>query len=255
MPQLPASVRVALWVTRAWAGASDLEEALRRAMPDMDHIDGDLDRLALWQDVGETALLVALPAPGDLSGMPGARAGALGAAAAVGECVFVPGLGGMLVPSLESYGATGGDALDVGTRVDWVAHEADPVPRHVVEALDGSYLERALRERLLESTDLLTAVGGRPFAERAARDVADAALGGQWGLPSGLPPRPARVITLAGTVLTAAEVALAAPDDALDSTSSSRRRAVLRDLERTASRTLAGATNLACAMLAGWRPA
>lgn len=254
MPQLPASVRLALWVTRAWAGGGDVADAVRRAAPDLDHVGGDLDRLLSWQDLGETALLACLPAPGDLTGMPGASPAVLGAAAAAGECVYVPGLGGMLVPCLQSFGS-GAGPLDRGTRVDWVAHEADPVPTHVVEALDGAQLERSLRECLAAATDQLSAVGGQPFAGRAARELADAALGGRWALPPGLPPRPARVITLAGTVLTAAEAALDGADDALDATTSGRRRVLLHQLERTAARALSDATNLACAVVAGWRPA
>src|SRR6476661_1377386 len=104
MPELPASVRLSLWTTHAWATGSALENAVRRALPDVDHVEGDLDRLALWRDLGERALLVALPAPGDLVGMPRAAPEVLAAAADGGECVFVPALGGLLVPSISSFG-------------------------------------------------------------------------------------------------------------------------------------------------------
>jgi len=258
MPELPASVRLSLWTTQAWASGSPLEAAIGRALPDVDHVAGDLDRLTLWRELGEQALLVALPAAGDLGGVPAASAQARGAAASHGECVFVPGLGGMLVPAVSTFGGgregTAG-GLDVGTRVDWTAYDADPVPRHRVEALDASQLERHLREELVVATEALSAAGGQPFAGSAAHELAEASLGGGWGLPSGLPGRAARVIALAGTVGRIVDVALVTPDGALTAADAGRRRSLLLGLQRTADRALADATNAACAVLAGWRPA
>lgn len=260
MPELPASVRLALWTTVAWNGGSPLESAIEAALPDVDHVDGDLGRLELWRDLGERALLVALPAPGDLTGVPGTRADAQGAAAEAGECVFVPGVGGLLVPTVATFGSAvgrsvDGSSLDTGTRVDWKAYDADPVPRHKVEALEPSQLERHLRLELLEVTEGLDRVGGRPFAADAARELADAALGGRWGLPDGVPPRALRVIALAGTVGQIVDAGLGGPDDALSTATSQARRSLLQRLQRAADRALADATNAACAALAGWRPA
>lgn len=255
MPSLPASVRLSLWITAAWSRHEDLEGALTRALPDVDHVAGDLAHLRLWHDLGERALLVALPAPGDLLGMPGAPAPAQGAATEAGECVFVPAVGGLLVPTIADFGPRSGSALDTGTRVDWKAYDADPVPRHRLEALEPSQLERHLRLELIEATEALERVGGRPFAGEAARELADAALGGRWGLPDGLSPRAQRVIALAGTIGQVVDVALDGPDDALDTGTSQSRRSLLLRLQRTADRALADAVNAACAVLAGWRPA
>lgn len=255
MPELPASVRLALWTTAAWNGGSALESALTAALPDVDHVAGDLGRLELWRDLGERALLVALPAPGDLTGLPTAPPDAQGAAAAAGECVFVPGVGGLLVPTIGTYGRAGGTALDTGTRVDWTAYDADPVPRHRVEALEPSQLERHLRLELVEVTEALDRLGGQPFSPGAARDLAETALGGRWGLPDGVPARAQRVIALAGTVGQIVDVGLEGPDDALNGATSSARRSLLHRLQRAADRALADATNAACAVLAGWRPA
>ena len=260
MPELPASVRLSLWVTTAWAEGSPQQPAIARALPDVDHVAGDLDRLLLWRELGEQALLVALPAAGDLAGVPGASTEARGAAADHGECVFVPGIGGMLVPSITTFGSAveatrSGGGLDIGTRVDWTAYEADPVPRHRVEALETSQLERHLREELLVATEALAAAGGQPFAGSAAQELADGALGGGWGLPSGLPGRAARVIVLAGTVGRIVDVALEAGDGALTAAEAGRRHGLLLGLQRTADRALADATNAACAVIAGWRPA
>ncbi|MHB1473470.1 MAG: hypothetical protein ACYDDU_03645 [Dermatophilaceae bacterium] len=67
---LPVSVRLALWATAAYAGQLRLEDVIDRAHPDLDHVAGDFDHLSLWRDLGERAVLVALPRPGNLSGMP-----------------------------------------------------------------------------------------------------------------------------------------------------------------------------------------
>jgi hypothetical protein len=123
-------------------------------------------------------------------------------------------MGGLLVPVLDTFGSVGGSALDTGTRVDWRAYDADPVPRHRVEGLEASQLERHLRLELIEVTEALDRVGGQPFSATAARDLADAALGGRWGLPDGLPARAQRVIALAGTVAQICDAGLAGPDDA-----------------------------------------
>src|SRR5690348_2621725 len=163
MPELPASVRLSLWTTHAWASGASVESAVRRALPDIDHVEGDLDRLSLWHDLGERALLVALPAPGDLVGMPRAAPDALAAAADGGEGVYVPALGGLIVPTISAFGNDARGGLDVGTRVDWTAYDADPVPQHRVEALEASQLERHLREELRVATEHLDALGGQPF--------------------------------------------------------------------------------------------
>ena len=255
MPELPASVRLSLWVTQAWASGASLEKAIGLAMPDVDHVAGDLAQLGLWRDLGEQALLVALPAPGDLSRMPGASPEAHAAAAAGGECVYVPGLGGMLVPTVSWFGSGDTAGPDVGTRVDWTAYAADPVPRHRGEALDASQLARHQREQLRVATAELDSVGGQPFGAAAARDLADAALGGTWGLPDGLPGRATKVITMAGTVARVVDLALEAGDGALTALESTRRQAILRRLQRDADQALADATNTACVVLAGWRPA
>lgn len=254
MPELPASVRLSLWTTHAWATGSPVADAIARALPDIDHVAGDLDRLSLWRELGEQALLVALPAPGDLVGMPAASAEGQGAAAIGGECVFVPALGGLLVPTVSTFGSGTTGGLDLGTRVDWTAYDAHPVPRHRIEALEPSQLERHLREEIRTATEEIDAVGGQPFGAAAARELADAAMGGRWGLPPGLPGRAARVISLAGTISTVVAVALEAGDGALTATEAGVRHRLLQRLQRASDRALADATNAACAVLAGWRP-
>jgi hypothetical protein len=161
----------------------------------------------------------------------------------------------MLVPAISTFGAGPEGGLDVGTRVDWTAYDAQPVPRHRVEALEPSQLERHLREEIRIATEAIDRVGGRPFGAGAARELADAALGGRWGLPAGMPSRAARVIALAGTIDTVVDVALTAGDGALTAAEAGARHTLLLRLQRASEHTLADATNAACAVLAGWRPA
>ena len=90
---------------------------MARALPDLDHVAGDLARLDVWRELGEQALFVALPRPGDVSRMPRGVDRGHRAAADAGECVFVAGLGGVLVPTLSEFGPEG----DVGVRADWTS--------------------------------------------------------------------------------------------------------------------------------------
>ena len=251
MPELPSSVRVALWVTRAWADGTPIEEILPRALPDVHVVTGDVERLATWREFGESALLVALPAAGDITGLPATSPEALDEAVAAGEALVAPGLGGLLVPDVRTFGSE----LEPGTLLEWHAHDAQPVPRHRVEALDAGELERQLRTRLERDTAVLDAIGGQPFGAGAARELADNALGARWGLPPGIPPRAQRVIHVAATVSLVARLGLEVPDGALVASIAAQREDVLRGLLRAAERTLADATNAASAALAGWVPA
>jgi protein-disulfide isomerase-like protein with CxxC motif len=124
-----------------------------------------------------------------------------------------------------------------------------------VEAVDVSQLEQHLRHELLEATESLEAAGGQPFAREAARELADATLGGQWGLPAGVPGRAARVIALSATVGSIVDLALTLPDGGLSAAQSATREGHLRRLGRAADHALAESANAAVSVLAGWRPA
>jgi len=114
MPALPLSVRFALWATVSVRGEVDPDDAVVAAHPDVDDISGEpAGRLELWRDFGESAVLVALPRPGDLTGMPRTSLDGSGAAADAGECVFVPGMGGLLVPTLTTFGPEGDEGTSV----------------------------------------------------------------------------------------------------------------------------------------------
>lgn len=255
MSSLPLSVRAALWVTAAWHrhGVDDVEEALARAHPDLDHVEGDVARIALWRDFGESALLVALPRPGDVSGLPRCAPEVAGAAAAAGECVFVAGMGGLLVPELESYGPVG----DEGVLARWTAYDAEPVARHTLEMIDLGDVERSLALAVSEGAEALERVEGRPWSA-GPREAAERSLAASgWGLPPDLPPRAVRVMTNAARVALIADegLALAAAGPTLDVHSSGHREVGLRRLAAVADHALAAAANVAVMAVAGWRPA
>jgi hypothetical protein len=258
MPALPLSVRFALWGTTALRGGlqpADLDEVVRAAHPDVDHVTGDpADRLALWRDFGESAVLVALPRPGDLTGMPRTSLDASGAAATAGECVFVAGMGGLLVPTLSTFGPVD----DEGVQADWTAYDGEPVPRYQLEALSLRDLDRELTQGVRDGADALQAVEGRPWSATPREDT-ERRLGSremtQLGVPAETSPRALRVMLSAARVGVIVDAGLRlAATPSLDLHSSGRREAGLRSLQRIADRALAGATNLAVMELAGWRP-
>src|SRR5674476_125167 len=193
MSVLPVSVRLALWATAAYAGRLPLAEVVGRAHPDLDHVAGDLDRLSIWHDLGEQAVLVALPRPGNLSGMPRGSAELIAAATDAGECVYVPGIGAAMVPTIEHFGPAG----DQGTRVTWSAYDCDPVPVHTLEALSLSEIEQGFRQELTEHTRAIENLDAKPWAGSPFRSLADELSVSQWGLPDGLPPRAIKIITMA----------------------------------------------------------
>lgn len=254
VPELPASVRLALWVTASWRGDLATTDALARAFPDLDHVAGDLARLDVWRDLGERALFVALPRPGDLSRMPRGSAEATAHAADAGECVFVAGIGGVLVPTLSEYGPEG----DVGFRADWTAYEADPLPRHRMEMLDLREIERELMSRMREHTAGFEAVGGHPWGDQARAEAQadlDTAL---WGIPTTTSGRALRIMSLAANLSRLAHRTSSLTSlgsGGLDAGTTAARSRLLRDLAADADTALADATNVAVMSIAGWRPA
>ena len=248
MPELPASVRIALWVTATWQDGGSLEEAVQSALPDVDAVGPGISTLDLWRDLGERTVLAALPSSGDPSSLPRCGADAMAAALEAEECVVAPGLGAMLVPSWSSFGAPGATGADAGTRLDWTAYDCDPVPTHRVEALDPRETVRVLTGRVLEVTDQLDALGGQPFDAASARDALPRP--GRWALPDAVSAPVLRAITFAATIGNAATAGLDGPQDALVGTTLQRRLDLLRDLRRLAERALVDATNAGAAALA-----
>lgn len=248
MPELPASVRIALWVTSAWTRGETLESAIESALPDIDAVGSGVRTLDLWHDLGERTVLVALPTSGDITSLPSCGPEARAAAVDVEECLVAPGLGALLVPTWSTFGAPGATGADTGTRLDWTAHDCDPVPTHRVEALDPRESTRLLTTTVLEMTEQLDALGGQPFDAASARE----ALPGPstWALPDELPAQALRAITFAAAISTAAAAGLDGPQDGPDGWTLQRRNDLLRDLRRVAERALVDATNAGVAAVA-----
>lgn len=254
MPALPASVRLALWTTLSWQGMCSPGDALSRSLPDVDHSTGDLDRLTLWHDLGERALLVALPRPGDTTQLPRTSPAALAHAVDAGECVFVASIGGLLVPTLSHYGSAG----DVGLRIDWSSYDCAPTPRHRLEMLDLGTIERTLMASVTRHTAHFEAGGGAPWDAHHREAADDAVRRTLWGLPDQTPDRAVRVIATAARVSALVDSAGGRTIPArgpLDATDAHRRERLLRSLAADADAALGEATNVAVMAMAGWRPA
>jgi hypothetical protein len=251
MPVLPVSVRLALWATAAFSGQLRVEEVADLAHPDLDHVTGDLDRLFLWRDLGERAVLVALPRPGNLSGMPRGSPELIAAATDAGECVYVPSLGGALVPTLETFGRSG----DRGTQATWTAYDCDPVATHTLEALSLNEIELRLRQDLLEATARIDALDIKPW-NAILRSLADDLPAGAWGLPPGLPRRAQSVMATAAQIGVATDLGLSihAESQVLTSQLTEQRHRLLTDLSAIADTAMAGAATVAALWMAGLRP-
>ncbi|WP_165700093.1 hypothetical protein [Ornithinimicrobium ciconiae] len=249
MADLPASVRVALWATTALGGLVDLEEVPHRAMPDLDHVDGLVPQLALWRDLGERLVLLALPRPGDLTSMPRGPADLVAAATEAEELVYVTGLGGALVPDIHTFGPEG----DQGWQALWTSFDADPVPQHVVQQLSLPDVELQLRREVAALTAELDLAPGQPLTGHGLEGAVRGSLDQEWGLPDGLPARSVRVIELAGAITGLAEAGLDHRLHSADSSSTLQRERILRQLHDVAAKALVAATNVGALHLAGWR--
>jgi len=252
MSVLPVCVRLSLWATAAYGGQLSVQEAVDRAHPDLDHVTGDVGCLSLWHALGEQAVLVALPRPGNFSGMPRGSAELIAAATDAGECVYVPGIGAAMVPTIEHFGPAG----DQGTRVTWSAYDCDPVPVHALAALSLSEIDQRFRQELVEHTRAIEDLDAKPWAGSPFRSMADDLAIGQWGLPDGLPSRATKIITMAALVVAATELGLSdeAQSQVLTGTVAERRHMVLTQLDASADRAMAAATTVAALSIAGLRP-
>lgn len=223
-----------------------MDDAVIAALPDVDDISGARDRFALWGELGERVLACALPRPGAPGLLPGGPPQMKEDAIECGECVFVPGIGGVLVPVVSEYGAPG----DLGVGVELRAFDADPVPQHRLTGIDLAFAERELRTCIAESTAALQELdlGGTALRRPSVSRPSDA-----WALPDSLPARAARLIELAGTISSAVEVAQEHTGDLV----AGRGGAVaeqLQALQAAATTALEQATNAAALTLAGHLP-
>lgn len=250
MASLPLSVRVALWASAAYAGRTAIEDVPTSSGPDLDAMEGLLEPLRTWRTFGERVVLVALPRPGDISGLPAGSPEFVDAALEAQECVIAPSLGTAAVPSLTTFGPPG----DEGWRCDWTTFDVASVPTHRVEALDVRDVERTLRADLLALTDVLADSPGVPWHPEELVGRARVALDDDLGLPPDLDARALRVIARGADVLTLSDLGLeAGTSEGLHSSATGRRETALRSLGSLASRALTDATNIAALQTAGLR--
>lgn len=241
MPELPASIRVALWTTHAWVRGAELEGSVRRALPDVDIVVGLTEQLALWRDLGERAVYAALPRPGALGLLPGGSATATGAATQIGEAVFAAGLGTVCVPAHVAFGAQ-----QPGLALRWESFDADPVPVHRLAGVDVAAADQSLRSAVHSAIDTLEDGGWVDAWQRQRPGAAER----EWGLPPELPHRVRGLILRAGSILEIADAGLEHAQGSASADLAARRRAPLhrlRDVATTAleSASCAGVTYLA----------
>ncbi len=246
------SVRLALWVTRAYAGHLDVAEAVEIAAADATILDSPSPPLQAWTDLGETALLVALPRPGDLTGLPRGGSDFVAAALAAGECVFVPALGAALVPQLASFGST----VEPGLSVSWETFDCEPTPRHRLEALSLRDIESQLRQQMTSAIGHLESIESTiwPQSDSVHDLLAEQVDRVRWGLPPGISPRAFQVLELAATLGSISELAATAGTSSSGTLRQTRREDVVRRLGAAADRALADATCVAALAMAGLRP-
>ncbi|HYO85997.1 MAG TPA: hypothetical protein VES01_06010 [Dermatophilaceae bacterium] len=256
MSSLPIAVRVALWVTAAHrdhrAGAVDttaLRRAIRAAAVEVDTPISPERTLRSWAELGEHAVLMALPRAGDLTGLPRGPANFTAAAVDAGECVYAPALGAALVPRLHRFGSL----LEPGLEVRWDCYDCDPMPTHRLEALAIRDIEARLTQHVAAAVVSLDAAEALiwPAAEGSRGGTADSQ---GWALPPGIPARSMALIAHAASIGDIAEDALARHATSVAASGLNQRDAALRQLTAAADAALADATCVAALSMAGLRP-
>jgi hypothetical protein len=252
--QVPRSARLAAWGTAALRSQVSVLEAVRAVVDDDEphtvdvagHAAGLPDLLGVLATRGVRELRVALPAPGDVLGLPGPPVfNAL--ALEAGECVLAddaaPGAdtGTGIVPHLEPFGSV----WEPGVLVAWTVHATQR--RRVTDVASLAEADRELREALLEATRTLSTLDVARWRDDAAAAIADVRSGSlsRSALPPNAPGRAVAVLTTAARVR--AIVALAIQDDgaAISGWEASQRTQALRGLDAIARRGIVAAVNAA----------
>lgn len=254
-PPVPRSALLASWGTAVLRGLVSPDVGSARILrADTPHrvagLPGEPDEVSLplalgrLRALGVTGLRLALPVPGDASGLPGPAAFNTGALAA-GEAVLTAGA----VP-LGMLPRAGAGADPGRTSVRWAAepvHGGAPAAGET-GPLAGPGLaeaERVLTEGLTEATDALTAMDVARWRPDALPRLA--ALRGEpsadESLPPGYPARAHRVLALARRVDTIVGIALEDPGAAASAGAEEARRSHLVVLAREARHAQVSAYN------------
>lgn len=256
MSPLPRSVRLSLWGTRVLTGDLPSAAVDRLIAPDLDDAATVRPHLEMWQTFGERVVLVALPHPGHFGGMPAGPSELSTAAVTAGECVYVPTLGGALVPVDAGDGPMDAGPWPAGVargpQTTWQRFDSEPVEPWRLDVLSVREVARRFAEDSASAVGVLSAAH-RPWSSRGLRAVADAALDtGDLGIPTGLPTAATKLIADAAAAGQAARIGLTMPDDGTLSEVELRSIA-LRRLLIVADQALAAATCIAALHLAGMR--
>ena len=252
MLALPRSARLATWATAWLPGEASLDDVVDRVQRDdephrVEGVPGSPGGTGLATALGAlraqraSAVLLALPRPGDPLGVAGGPE-VTEAAVLAGEAAVAHGTGVALVPRVETFGPPG----DVGHLVSWRWFPA--VERADLPGMAEA--DRALRERLLETAAALTEMDiptWRPEVARLLEDVRGTAPAEP--LPRPYPPRAQALAAQAARLWAVVDLALTDDGGALSSAAAGSRRAALLPLESAARRALVAA----CASVGGRR--
>jgi hypothetical protein len=236
VPDLPAAARLVAWGNSFLTGAVSPDEAAERVTgpTDATHrvfgLPGETGgvsmtyALARLRALGVTSMRLALPRPGDVSGLPGPpsfneRALASGAAAL-------------------AAGPTPLGLLDE-TRGAWTVHHVEPDSRTPLQLEDA---ERELNAVIRTATGRLVHLDVARWHPAAADVLAhQASQGTRSPLPATAPPRAAHVIDTALRLLAIVEVARADDGAAVSASEMAARREALREVETAARRAVEAA--------------
>jgi len=238
VPELPAAARLVVWGNACLAGAASPDEAAERVTGPSDAThrvfglpgeDGGVSMtyaLARLRPLGVTSLRLALPRPGDVSGLPGPpafnrRALATGAAAlAAGTSPL-----GLLD---ESRGA-------------WTVHPVQPDPRPPTPLNEADRdLQRVMRSATARLVHLDVARWQPAAAEVLAHQAAQST---RSPLPRSSPPQSAHLLDTALRLLTIVDVARADDGAAVSASEMAARREALREVETAARHAVEAACN------------
>ncbi|GAB2673648.1 hypothetical protein [Thalassiella azotivora] len=247
------------------SAATSAVTGLRRplpAAPDPARPDEALTALVRWAASPDRLATVVLPVPGHALGLPGPPSLNV-AALDAGECVLVhpldargaargpvpgpaSGAGGTaggaaggagLVPEVEEFGSW----LEPGASVTWRVHAANP--RRVTDLGSLSEAERALREALVTSTEVIAGLDVERWRPDAADRIAAIRDGGldRRVVPPGTPGRALRVLATAARVRAVVELAREDDGAAVSGWQADRRSHALREVDQVARRALVAA--------------
>jgi hypothetical protein len=192
-----------------------------------------------------TGLSLALPVPGDLTGLAGPGVVNVEALDA-GECLLsVGGPPLALVPVVEAFGSV----HDTGHLVRWWVHDANVPPPPSTGIGD---VERVLREALMRATRQLDVLGlGDSSLGRTGADLADRlsdvrhGAGPSAAMPDQLPVRSRRLLDLAWRVHSIVELATEDDGGAVSGYEATRRSRALEGLAAAARHAVVAALNAA----------